>query len=89
MSNLKQFVFDPNFTDPADVARRDYMEFFIESIIRHKGNSRRKSEMKFFIKWLNYDDTHNSWEPWESRRLTDALHDYLRLHNLKKLIPKE
>jgi RNase H-like domain found in reverse transcriptase/Integrase core domain/Chromo (CHRromatin Organisation MOdifier) domain/Integrase zinc binding domain len=88
VSNLKQFVFDPNHTDPADVARRDYMEFFIESILEHKGNSRRKSEMKFLVKWLNFDDSHNTWEPWNNLRLTDALHDYLRLKGLSSIIPK-
>ena len=34
IGNLKQFSFNPKHTDPADVARRDYMEFFIESIIQ-------------------------------------------------------
>ena len=89
VSKLKAFLFNPKYTDPADIARRDYMEFFIESIVRNKGNSRRKSDLIFFVKWLNYDESHNTLEPWESLRLTDALHDYLRLHNTKKLIPKE
>ena len=87
VSNLKEFVFDPRHTDPADVARRDYMEFFIESIVQHKGHPRRKSDMKFLVKWLNFDDTHNTWELWHNLRLTDALHDYLRLHGMSKLIP--
>lgn len=38
------------YTDPADIARRDYMEFSIESIVRHKGNSRCKKELKFLVK---------------------------------------
>ena len=42
ISNLKQFVFNPKHTDPADVARRDCMEFFIESFIQHQGNSSAK-----------------------------------------------
>ena len=41
INNLKQFGFNPKHTDPADVARRDYMEFFIEFIVQHQGNSRR------------------------------------------------
>ena len=56
ISNLKQFVFNPKHTDPADVARRDYMEFFIDSIIQHQGNSRRKTQMRFLIKWTDFDD---------------------------------
>ena len=46
VSNLKESVFDPRHTDPADVARRDYMEFFI---VQHKGHPRRKSDMKFLM----------------------------------------
>ena len=87
VSNLKEFVFDPRHTDPADVARRDFMEFVIESIVQHKGHPRSKSDMKFLVKWLNFDDTHNTREPWHHLRLTDALHDYLRLHGMSKLIP--
>ena len=30
MSQLKPFLFDPLHTDPSDVARRDYLEFFID-----------------------------------------------------------
>ena len=88
VSQLKASIFNPKYTDPADIARRDYMEFFIESIVRHKGNSRRKSDMKFLVKWLNYNESHDTWEPWESLRLADALHDYLRNHNMNKLIPR-
>ena len=81
ISNLKQFVFNPKHTDPADVARRDYMEFFIDSILQHQGNSRRK--------WTDFDDSHNTWESWKNLRLTDALHTYLRLHGMSKIIPTE
>jgi hypothetical protein len=87
VTSLKKFVFDPRHTDPADVARRDYMEFFIESIVQHKGNSRRKSEMTFLVKWLGYDSSHNTWEPWKNLRLTGPLHTYLRLHGMSTLIP--
>ena len=83
ISHLEQFVFNPKHTDPADVARRDYMEFFIESIIQHQGNSRRKTQMRFLVKWTDFDDSHNTWEPWKN------LHTYLRLHGMSKIIPTE
>jgi transposase InsO family protein len=89
ISNLKQFVFNPKHTDPADVARRDYMEFFIDSILQHQGNSRRKTQMRFLVKWTDFDDSHNTWESWKNLRLTDALHKYLRLHGMSKIIPTE
>ena len=32
-SNLKQFIFYPSRISEADIARRDYTEFFVESIV--------------------------------------------------------
>ena len=89
ISNLKQFVFNPKHTDPADVARRDYMEFFIESIIQHQGNSRRKTQMRFLVKWTDFDDSHNTWESWKNLCLTDALLTYLPLNGMSKIIPTD
>ena len=86
ISNLKQKVFNPKNTDPADVARRDYMEFFIEFIIQHQGNSRRKTQMRFLVKWTDFDNSHNTWESWKNLRLTHALHTYLRLNGMSKII---
>ena len=38
MTQLKPFVFDPMTTDPTDIARRDYLEFFIEDVLDMKGD---------------------------------------------------
>ena len=46
-SQLKTFRFDPAKTPPTDIARRDYMEFFIENILPHKDDKKRPS---FLIK---------------------------------------
>ena len=70
-----------------DSARRDYMEFYIEAITAHKGNTKKVSTLTFLVKWLNYGDSYNSWEPWSGLRLTDQLHTYLRSKNLGSLIP--
>ena len=35
---MKPFFFNPLATDPLDVARRDYLEFFVEAIVNHKGD---------------------------------------------------
>ena len=89
-SNLKQFIFNPSRTSPADIARRDYMEFFVESILEHRGNTKLLNSLFFKVKWMNYDDSYNSWEPWKALRRCDKLHDYLRADpKLKKLMPKD
>ena len=68
---LRPFVFNPAVSRPMDTARRDYMEFFIETVKEHKGDIKKVSSLTFLVKWLNYDDSYNSWEPWSGLRLTD------------------
>jgi Chromo (CHRromatin Organisation MOdifier) domain len=77
VSDLKPFVYDPAVTTPLDVARRDYMEFFVETIIDHGGNVKRKTDLEFLVSWLGYDDRDNSWEAFSYLRDTGKLHDYL------------
>ena len=45
--------------------------------------------MTFLVRWLNYDQSHDSWEPWKNLCATDQLHDCLRRNNMEKVIPKE
>ena len=66
---MKPFNFDADLVDSVDVARRDSMEFFIENVISYRGSLKRKTELEFQVKWLDYDETHNSWEPYASLRL--------------------
>lgn len=87
-TRLKEFIFDPRQTDPKDIARRDYLEFFVESILAHRGPIHRKSELQFKVKWLNYPNDYNTWEPWANLRLVDKLHEYLRRNEMERLIPK-
>ena len=63
VTQLKQFIFDAYYTDPTDIARRDYLEFYVEKILSFKGDIKRVSTLTFLVKWLGYDETHNSWEP--------------------------
>ena len=88
IKNLKKFNYDSEVDVPADTARRDYMEFVVEKILKHSGDTKKPTAMSFHVKWLNYDDTHNSWKPWKSLRLCEALHDYFRDNKMKHFIPK-
>ena len=62
MTQLKPFHFDPTHVDPTDIARRDYLEFFIEETLDMKGNIRAYKSLTFHVKWLNYTHEHNTWE---------------------------
>jgi hypothetical protein len=88
-THLKEFIFNPNRVSPLDVARKDYLEFFIEEILHHTGNTNRLSTLNFKVKWQGYDDTYNSYEPWKNLRSTKQLHLYLIRQNLKHVIPKQ
>ena len=87
VSDMKPFVFDPAIVDPVDIARRDYMEFFIEKILEHRGNLKRKTDLQFLVKWLGYEDQNNSWEPYSELRDSEQLHQYLLENNLPHLVP--
>jgi transposase InsO family protein len=89
VSDMKPFKFDPSTTNPLDIARRDHLEFFVEKVFGHRGDLKFRKDIEFHVKWLNYDESHDSWEPYAALRDTAQLHEYLRLHKLEKLIPRK
>ena len=86
---LKPFLYDATVTDPATIARRDQIEFVVEEVVQHIGSPKRKSEMDFLVKWLNYEATENSWVPWRELRNNTELHKYLNENGMQKLVPRE
>ena len=42
-----RFIFCSAVIDPGDAARRDLLEFFIEEILEHRGNFKKKIEIEF------------------------------------------
>jgi len=48
--DIKPFIFDPRRVAPVDVARHDYLEFFVEKILYMKGNPKRINSLSFLIK---------------------------------------
>jgi Chromo (CHRromatin Organisation MOdifier) domain len=88
-TQMKQFKFDPLRTDPIDVARKDYLEFFIETILAHRVDPKKLSTLELKVKWLKYNESHNSWEPWSNLREMEILHLYLIQINLRQLIPQK
>ena len=89
MSDVKPFVFDSALVDPLDIAGRDQMEFFIEKISDHRGKLSHRKSLQFFVSWMGYDLTYDSWEPSANLRDSDHLHAYLREKNLTQLIPSK
>jgi hypothetical protein len=90
VSDIKPFLFNPLSTNPADVARKDYLEFFVEAILKHSGSrTSKKTNLRFYVKWLGYDDDSNSWEPYSNIRDMTICHEYLRSHGMANHIPKK
>ena len=88
ISRLSDYLFDENDTSftPHDAARRDNHENWVEAVLNHKGHYTNKKEMTFEVQWRGEAAT--TWEPWSNVRLTKQLHDYLRTHKMKSIIPK-
>ena len=42
-------------TNPIDIAVQNRGEFFIDSILEHRGDHQRRSTMEFKVRWLGYD----------------------------------
>ena len=86
---LTAFNYDPLVTDLVDIARRDYLEFCVEKILGMTGDIQKLNSVEFHVKWIGYDETYNSWEPWKNVREVAILHDYLKANNLARIIPKK
>ncbi len=90
VTQLKPFLYDVMDVDPAEVARAEAQEFLIENILEHRtSNSKRRTDYEFLVKWTNYDEEANSWEPWELVRDNEALIKYLYTHKLKQFLTPE
>ena len=65
------------------------MEFFIEKISDHRGKLSQRKSPQFFVSWMGYDQSYDSWEPYANLRDSDHLHSYLREKKLTQLIPSK
>jgi hypothetical protein len=51
VTDMKPFIFDPLNVNPTDIARRDYLEFFIEIILEMARDVKKVSTLDFKVKW--------------------------------------
>ena len=89
VTRLKKFVFDATREDPQEIATHDNMEFYVEAVLDHEPKhqpSRHRRDLVFLIKWLGYDDSHNSWEPWAELRANRVVHAYMRANTMASII---
>jgi hypothetical protein len=87
---LHPFIYQPEYVDPVDVARKDVLtSFLVESVIQHSGDKKRRSSLDFLVSFTGYDDSHNLWMPYSEMRDNPKCHEYLLANQMKTLIPKE
>jgi len=89
ISRISPFQYDSTKIDPEAVAFHDKGEFAIDKIIDAEIDLKlSKLNWNFRVRWMGYDDSHDSWLPWIELRHVKALHSYLREIGLAKYIPK-
>jgi cleavage and polyadenylation specificity factor subunit 1 len=89
VTQLKPYLYDPESTDPRTIALKDQHFFDVEKILKHKGNIKRKNSLSFLVRWIGYGPEDDQWIKWSELRTNIALHNYLKEHNLKTLIPTQ
>ena len=88
VTDLRPFYHDPLAVDPRLIAYRDQEVTAIDRIIRHAGDSKKKTEMDFLVRWEGLDESKDLWLPWKELRNNSKLHEYLQQNNMARLIPK-
>lgn len=82
-SKVHKFNYNPDRTNPAEVALRDKQEFYVSAIHGVRGNPKRRKTLEFLVEWEGYDE--RTWEPWSHLRHNTVLHQYLRNHPTRDL----
>jgi hypothetical protein len=81
LDRLRLYAPDVN-CDSSLVASWDSEEFQIDHISQHTGTPRKRTAMTFLVRWLNYGEESDSWEPYAHLKHTTAFDTYAKLHNL-------
>jgi hypothetical protein len=89
-SNLSEFRYDPSSgLNPIEVTARNAGEFFVEEIVDHTDNVRKRSEMMFRVRWKGYTPDDDTWQPLKTVRETQAFLDYCKDKKLSSLLSKK
>ena len=81
VDRLQPYFPDPT-RSPEEVAVFDNHEDFVEVIVDHV-HAKKKTAMKFLVKWLGFSADYNTWETYQVVKDLTALTDYAKLHKLK------
>ena len=63
------FYFNANRVDPQSAAVQGSNEFIVESVLER---------ILCKVRWLNYETSHATWDPWKSLHSVDKFYSYLK-----------
>ena len=62
------------------LAAADRDEFIVEFIVDHRGSMKKPSKLEFKVRWQGYEESEDTWEPYQGVKELSALDDYLQNH---------
>jgi hypothetical protein len=94
VTQLKQFHYDNLHVDPVEIARQEQHEFEVSEILGHRGDAKAgkklaRTDLEFWVRWKGFDESYDSWEPWDCVKDNQALNMYLYNNKLKSFLTKE
>lgn len=85
--HLRPYHYDAKRVDPAEMALKDHQgEFYVEEVLSHTGNWKKKSSLRFVVKWCNYDEPEGD-QLWADLKHNKSLHAYMRKIQQQAHIP--
>lgn len=88
ISRIKEYNHDNNRENARNIAGKDRRQWSVEKIVTHKGSKKNKTSMIFVVKWLDFDESQNTEEPWENLKDCSVFHRYLKENKMENLIPR-
>ena len=86
-SCVTPFVGSPDAATSAALLNRD--EYVVDSVIAHRGNPKKVTNLQFLIRWHNYLSEHDTWEPWAEMKKESVVHNYLHANNMSNIVPQQ
>jgi hypothetical protein len=85
VTHIKPFYFDPIYTTSLHIAVRDTDEFVVDHIVEHKLTD---TGHLWRVRWADYSDADDTWEPFENLKDVDAFQVYCKTHRLRQYLPE-